>query len=239
MNMPTDPQGSTGGGLRLTPQLLLGLLVIAAGVVLMLDNLGIAPISRFLRYWPAGLIAIGLLKLWQSRDGKGGSFSGVLFTLAGVWLLLDELTILRLDFQDIWPLVLVVLGGYLVWQGISAPQRAKPGPDSHSTVSAVAVLGGVARGNNSRAFRGGELTAIMGGCEIDLRQASINGEAVIDVFAMWGGIDIRVPEDWSVESRVVPLLGGVEDKTRPPQGAVNHRLTLRGFAIMGGVEIKN
>ncbi len=106
MNMPTDPQGSTGAGLRLTPQLLLGLLVIAAGVILMLDNLGIAPISRFPRYWPADLIAIGLLKLWQSRDGKGGSFSGLLFTLAGAWLLLDELTILRLDFQDIWPLIL-------------------------------------------------------------------------------------------------------------------------------------
>ena len=48
-----------------------------------------------------------------------------------------------------------------------------------------------------------------------------------------------MPEDWAVESRVTPLLGGVEDKTRPPQGATRARLLLRGFAIMGGVEIKN
>ncbi len=86
-------------------------------------------------------------------------------------------------------------------------------------VSAMAILSGVNRGNNSRAFRGGDLTAIMGGCDIDLRQAAINGDAVIDVFAVWGGIEIRVPEDWSVVFHVTPLLGGVEDKTRPSLGS--------------------
>ena len=111
--------------------------------------------------------------------------------------------------------------------------------DSTSTISGMAILGGVSRGSSSRDFRGGDLTAILGGCEIDLRRAAINGEAVIDIFAMWGGIELKVPEDWAVESRVTPLLGGVEDKTRPPQGASAHRLLLRGFAIMGGVEIKN
>ena len=68
----------------------------------------------------------------------------------------------------------------------------------------MAILGGVNRGNNSRDFRGGDLTAIIGGCEIDLRQAAINGEAAIDMFAMWGGIEMKVPEDWAVASRVTP-----------------------------------
>jgi hypothetical protein len=79
----------------------------------------------------------------------------------------------------------------------------------------------------------------MGGCELDLRHAAIDGEAVIDVFALWGGIDIRVPENWTVVSRVTPVLGGVDDKTRPAAGASLHRLVLRGFVVMAGVEVKN
>jgi hypothetical protein len=79
----------------------------------------------------------------------------------------------------------------------------------------------------------------MGGCELDLRNAEINGEAVIDVFALWGGIEIRVPEDWSIDSRIVPVMGGVEEKMRTVPGDPAHRVTLRGFAIMSGIEIKN
>lgn len=102
----------------------------------------------------------------------------------------------------------------------------------------MAVLGGGSRGNNSRSFQGGELTAVLGGWDVDLRQAAIDGEAVIDVFALCGGIEIRVPEDWTIVGRVTPVLGGFEDKTRAPQGAT-HRLIIRGIAIMGGIEVKN
>jgi hypothetical protein len=79
----------------------------------------------------------------------------------------------------------------------------------------------------------------MGGCEIDLRNAGIDGDATIDVFAMWGGIEIRVPETWTVVGRVTPLLGGFEDSTRALPGAGNQRLIVRGLVIMGGIEIKN
>ena len=80
----------------------------------------------------------------------------------------------------------------------------------------------------------------MGGCEIDLRQASIEPgtEAVIDVFALWGGIEIKVPDDWTVVTRVTPLMGGVEDKTRVPQ-TTDKRLVVNGFVVMGGVVVKN
>lgn len=225
---------------RFTPQLLMGLIIIAVGVVFTLDNLGMVEAERYLRYWPAGLIAIGGLKLWQSRGG-GGAVAGLLFIIAGTWLLLDMLGIVTVSVWELWPLVLVLFGASMVWQGLRGRRRdaSDKSTDANATISALAVLGGVARGNNSRAFRGGDLTAVMGGCEIDLRQAAIDGEAIIDVFAMWGGIEIRVPEDWTVVGRVMPLLGGFEDKTRPPQGATTHRLVVRGLVIMGGVEVKN
>jgi predicted membrane protein len=222
---------------RSVPQLIFGLIVIVVGVLLTLDTLGIADAEYYLRYWPAGLIALGLAKAWQSRDGHGGTFGGLVLVVIGSILLLESLVALRIEVWALWPAVLVVIGASLVWRSVAG--RRIVASDTNSTLSAVAVLSGVNRGNNSRTFRGGDLTAIMGGCEVDLRHAAIDGEAIIDVFAMWGGIEIRVPEDWTVIGRVTPLLGGFDDKTRPPQGAGAHQLIVRGMVIMGGVEVKN
>jgi predicted membrane protein len=78
----------------------------------------------------------------------------------------------------------------------------------------------------------------MGGCELDLRHASIQGEAVLNVFAMWGGIEIKVPEDWVVSMQGTPILGGFSEKTMVSKDT-SKRLVIRGYAIMGGVEVRN
>ena len=229
--------------IRLTGHLVFGLVIIIVGVLFTLDNLDIAEADNYLRFWPAGLIAVGAAKLLEPRRTSAGILGGSVFLLAGSWLLLDNLGYIEVNFFEyFWPLILVMAGGLIVWHGLQGRPRgprAEGAPDEGATVSAVAILSGVSRGNNSSAFRGGELTAFMGGCEIDLRQAAIHGEAVLDVFAMWGGIDIKVPENWTVISKVTPLLGGFEDHTRPPQTAEAHRLIVRGVVVMGGIDIKN
>ena len=230
--------GASPPSFRLTPHLMFGLLIILVGIVFTLDNLDIADAHDYLRYWPAGLILIGAGKLWQVRQGYGSPVGGVLFLIAGSWLLLHSFELITVSFFDFWPVLLIVAGSMIVWQGIRGRHHAAIGP-TDETINAIAILAGVNRGSNSASFRGGELTAFMGGCEIDLRNAAVNGEAVIDVFAMWGGIEIRVPENWSVIGRVTPVMGGFEDKTRAPQGASTHRLVIRGVVIMGGVEVKN
>ena len=110
---------------------------------------------------------------------------------------------------------------------------------SDSDMNHFVVMGGLELVNNSRQFRGGELSAIMGGIEVDLRQASIKDEAVIEIFALWGGISMKVPQDWTVSVQIAPIMGGVEDKTIPPKGEPKKRLIIKGTAIMGGAEIKN
>lgn len=229
------------GGRHVTPQLIVGAIIVAAGVLFTLDNLGLVDAGDYLRYWPAALVALGAAKLSQVRRGGGGALTGMVFVLAGSWLLLESARVIHISFFDAWPLLLVLLGGSIIVNGL----RGRPGGaeraavDANATVNAFAMMAGLNRGNNSKAFRGGEITAIMGGCELDLRQAAIDGDATIDVFVMWGGVEIRVPEDWTILGRVTPLLAGFEDKTRPPQGATRHRLAIRGFVVMGGVEVKN
>ena len=227
---------------RITTQVIFGLMAIAIGVIFTLDNLEIIDARDYLRFWPIVFVAVGALKIWQARIDGHGWLAGLLFLALGCWMLINRIIYFTFSTREFLPLVLVFIGGYLVWRGMGGTRRGKT-LDAHSSFSGLAIMGGVARRNNSQTFQGADLTAIMGGCEIDLRQASIapGTDAVIDVFAFWGGIDIKVPEDWTVVTRAVPLMGGVEDKTRVPQPlpAVEKRLIISGIVIMGGVVVKN
>jgi len=222
----------------ITPHLVFGLVIIAVGVLFTLDNLGLADARQYWRWWPSAVILVGVAKLWQARDGMSNPIAGVFFLLVGAWFQLHTLDVIDRELWNFWPLLLVFIGSMIVYQGLRGKQVRASG-DPADTLSGVAILGGWSRKSSSTSFRGGELTAMLGGCEVDLRNAAIHGDAVIDVFAMWGGIEIRVPEDWTVINRVTPLMGGVEDNSRPPVGTSPHRLTIRGVVVMGGIEIKN
>jgi predicted membrane protein len=224
---------------RVTVQALFGLMVIAVGVLFTLDNLEIINAREYLQFWPVGLVAVGLFKLYHAARGGQGWVGGLFFLSIGVWMLIERIVYFRIDAREIMPLFLVFLGGYMVWRGFGGRRTVRPG-DANSSFSALAIMGGVSRRNNAQAFRGADLTAVMGGCEIDLRQASIEPgtEAVIDVFAVWGGIEIKVPPDWTVITRAIPIMGGVEDKTHAPVTA-DKRLVIRGLLLMGGAGVKN
>jgi predicted membrane protein len=101
-------------------------------------------------------------------------------------------------------------------------------------------LSGIKRQGSAVNFRSADLAAFMGGVDLDLRNAKMTeAEGVIDVFAFWGGIDIRVPKDWSIESKVLPLLGGYEENLEQTVREGSPRLVIRGTVVMGGVEVKN
>jgi predicted membrane protein len=221
-------------------QVVLGLMVVAVGVLFTLDNLEILDARDYLQYWPIVFVVVGLLKIWQgTRDGHGWA-GGLIFVALGAWMLINRILYFVFDARQVFPLLLVFMGGYMVWRGFGGRRRRSTG-DGHSSFSALAIMSGVARRSTSQTFEGADLTAVMGGCEIDLRQASIapGTEAIIDVFAFWGGIDIKVPEDWVVITKAVPIMGGIEDKSRVPQPLSTKRLIIRGIVVMGGIVVKN
>jgi predicted membrane protein len=221
-----------------SPRLFFGFAVMAIGLLLTLDNLGIVEFREIWRYWPVLLIVGGLLRAAESlREGRRPE--GVGLALIGVVFLLGNLRLLH--FRQVWPVLLLLFGASMVWKALTGGGTGRPATatDAPSSLSAFAVLGGVRRGTNTQDFQHGDASAFMGGCEIDLSQASMKGPtAVFDSFAMMGGVVIRVPEDWAVENQGLALLGGFEDKTRRPFDA-RKRLVLRGVALMGGVEVKN
>ncbi len=229
---------------RFSIQVVLGLIVIALGVIYTLDNLGIIYADNFTRFWPILIVLYGLSRIIQCEAVPQKLWGAFWVLVGGLWLL-DRLGVIYFSIWDLWPLVLVVLGASMIWGRSRGRARVTIGAssvagDSNSTINALAFMGGFKRSNDSQDFRGGEATAIMGGCEIDLRRASIKeGEAVLDLTAIMGGIEIWVPEDWKVTLKGIPLLGGFEDKTHPTGVESNKSLIVKGYAIMGGVEIKN
>jgi hypothetical protein len=216
---------------RITPRLVVGLAVMAAGLALALDSLGLLDADRVLRFWPLVLVAIGVTKLLSRCPERA-----LLWIVAGVGIQLHTLG--YLPSASVWAALLFLLGAHIAWRALRGP--AARSVRSSDALDMVAVFGGSKATISSPEFKGGSAMAMLGGCVIDLRQASIaeGHEVVLDTFAFWGGIEIRVPDDWEVVNRGSAFLGGFDSRARSRPGATK-RLVVTGTVIMGGVEVKN
>ena len=223
---------------RSSGQALVGLLLLGLGSLLFAQNFGLLDARRYWRYWGVVPLTFGLVKLLAPANRSDRAF-GVVLTVFGGGTVARALGYWSPGPADLAAIVLMGLGAYFVFRGVFGGPDAHPAPDGTDWVSGLAILAGFERKNNSQNFRGGDLSAFMGGVELDLRMASMRQPAVIDVFVMWGGVGIYVPPDWTVELRGTPLMAGFEDKTQPPPAPTEKRLVIRGLALMGGVEIKN
>lgn len=225
-----------------TSQVILGVMVITIGLVFLLDTLDIIDTHRAFSFWPLFFIAIGTVKIIDSKS-SGGRLAGAALVAWGGLLALDRMDIIRFNWAVVWPLLLIGFGAVVVAKAIRGRRMVecaglKEGVHDHDVVDVTAIIAAVQRRVTTQHFRGGEITAVMGGCSLDLRNAAIDKEAVLNVFAFWGGVTLKCPPDWSIVMEGTPLMGGFEDKTMtPPEGA--KRLVIRGYAIMGGVEVRN
>lgn len=130
-----------------------------------------------------------------------------------------------------------------VYAGLAAAaalmKRVLPsrGNEESDELALVAIFDGVRLESRAPAFRGGSMLAWFGGIDVDLREAELATDARLSVTALFGGISIRVPEGWRVESSVRTLAGGVD--VRATDGDVSDAPTLRlvGLAAFGGVAV--
>lgn len=230
---------------RSAPTVIFGLLIISVGTFLLLDNLGVLYARDYLLYWPIALILLGILKMLEP-SGPAGRVAWGLVALVGVLLLLDNLDIIFFRLWDLWPLILVLIGFGLLRGSLLGRargffhERASAAGPGDATINVSAIAGGSSVSNASDGFQGGSITAVMGGTKVDLRSAAIKEiEARLDLFTVWGGIELIVPKSWELEIRLSPILGGIEDKTHHPGVPGAPRLVLTGTIVMAGVEVKN
>jgi hypothetical protein len=211
----------------------LALVLIAVGLVFTLDNAGVLGSGGVGRWWPLFLIGTGIVKVRQPRE-DGQRAAGMAFLLLGGVFQLTSI----LASGSAWGLLMVGLGVFLLRQGVEGPRAAAVGISESPYVEDMALIGFLKRSHSAADFRGGSVTAVMGGVELDLRKAALtSGTVYLDVVAFWGGIEIKVPTGWTVDARVVPVMGGFENKVDSPSLAGGPRLVVRGHAIMGAVVI--
>jgi predicted membrane protein len=227
-------------------QIVVGIAVIAIGFLFLFDNLGWLQLDMGMQFWPVVLIAAGVLKITQSRSRHGTAVGGFLLVFGAV-MLLNGLGLLTVGWNVLAPMLMIGAGLLLVLRSAGRrPPHGKAGaadardvdPAQENTVDTTTVLGAYRRRMATQSFGGGDITVIMAGCDLDLRQASIDGVAVLNVFALMGGINIKVPLDWTVEMDGVPLVGGFQDFTVHPKDG-GKRLIVRGSVVMGGLDVRN
>lgn len=233
-------------------RLIAGLILIVLGGLFLLDNYGIIYFSlpSFLFHWEYILISIGLFILVTSNNKT----AGIILIAIGVFNL----------FPEFWPLILVGLGIYIILKR----NNAKPNlgtsrnmaegetqnnftSESSNTSSSnslqdsiddVSIFGGGTKNFSSKNFTGGKMTAIFGGSDVHLENCTLaHGRNELDLFVMFGGYEIFVPQDWNVVVDVIPIFGGFSDKRMKDPNRVyedDKILVIKGMVLFGGGEVK-
>ena len=238
---PVGPDGPVPRG-AFTPKLVLGVALILAGVAFTLDNLGLMNAHLVLRLWPVVLILWGLAKLWQEGIRYGGG--GLFLVAIGTFFLLVMLGHGNLA-EALAPMGLVAFGIWMVTRALQKKRSPTQGPvNPEHFVQGTAIFCGAKRRVVSQSFEGGEFTAIFGGFEADLRGAMAAGNQVrMDVFALFGGGQLKIPESWVVVNHATALFGGIDDKTQDDFSKAADpsapRLVLTGVVLFGGLEIRH
>lgn len=227
-------------------RLLIGLLLLISGIVLLLKyyNLVPMPMPSYLFSWKTILILLGLVFIISEKNKTTGIILlviGAAFLSTDIWSIsLKE--VIRLAI----PLILIVIG-------LSVLMRRKSYSSGDGTqeqsgtaadyVNDVSIFGGGEKKVRTQNFRGGQLTAIFGGSDIDLQDSRLaEGVNGMDILCIFGGATLKVPEDWEVKNEVTAIFGGVSDN-RPRSKNENPDqpqkvLYLKGLVIFGGAEVK-
>ena len=226
-----------GAAERLVPAIVL----IGIGAIFLLNNLHIVNAKEILSYWPALIIAVGIVKLVDSSETSGRAAGGVIVGVGCIFMA-RSLGYIDVGIGDLWPLILMALGVLMLFDraGLNIGQKVHA---SGSGVKEAAVFSGGKRVINDQNFTRAQFDAVFGGFELDLRKAQIAGdEAELILNAVFGGIEAKIPESWEVVTKGAGVFGAFQDSTTHPDPRLfpnPKRLVLKGGAVFGGVEVKN
>jgi predicted membrane protein len=244
-----------GGWSSFPRSFIAGAIIITIGLFLLAKSLGFLPYDIELHdYWPLILIAIGLFRL-IFPNSSGSYFWGPVLILTGAFFQAHYLHLISVPIQKMWPLIPIVIGVKIMLRPFfksekkyhtafihcrsDAPGEEQNNATNDDTVAISLVLSGGKYSFCSPRLKGGYISVSLAGCEIDFTKADFEPDTItIDVNLLLGGIEMRIPETWSVSYAGTPVLGAFENKTRPVSVPAK-KLLIRGSITLAGIEVKN
>ena len=222
------------------PRAIIGLIIIAVALLILLDNLGISIFDKVLGNWSLALVVIGAAMLYGPNKGKSRIGPIILIGLGSLFLL-AKYDVFQLQWHKfIVPVLLLIIGLYFLRPRLFKPQ-SNAGHDN--SIEVFSILGGGEFNSRSPRLASGHITCILGGANIDISEADMEADSMeIEVLSLMGGTDIKVPAHWQVNIKAVPLLGGVSNRTTclAEQLQLPRKiLVIKGYAVMGGIDVKN
>ena len=221
---------------------IVGAILIGFGALLLLKNYGIFSVRDVLAFWPIIPIIWGAQAIARGRSTFTYLVGGIAVALGSIKLL-DNLGIIDVSSKLYAPILLIAVGVAFLVCNLKGDEVRKDGEVIVlPTIHPMVVFGGIVQRVDCQAFEGGEILALFGGVEIDFRKARMKSDvATIETNAIFGGCQLKVPENWTVEIRGTGAFGSFEDKTiapRPEDGPTQ-RLILTGNAVFGGITVEN
>ncbi|MDM8158508.1 LiaF-related protein [Labilibaculum sp. K2S] len=220
-----------------------GIFLILFGCLLVLKNLDFIPyeLRHVIFSWPALLFGLGVLFFF----GKDEKTTGVILMAVGGVFLFPIIFGWSFNWRGLfWPVMLIVIGVVVIRKRnvCDFDKRSEVGSD-FDYIDELNIFGGGEKVISNKNLRGGKITCIFGGTELNLTNADLaEGTNVLDVFAVFGGCVLIIPSDWDVKVEVSAILGGVVDKrTTIPNYIVEPKkeLVIKGSVAFGGCEIKS
>ncbi len=220
-----------------------GIILILLGIILMLANFDIIQgnISHYIFNWKTILIVLGIIFI-GAKDNKTSGY--ILLVLGIIFWLPEFVGDYYISLGDVfWPSILIIIGILLITRHNGLLKHRKGDfTEPNGYLNDISIFSGGIKIIKSKNFKGGNLTAIFGGSEFDLRQVVLNPNgAILDVVTIFGGTKIIVPEDWNIYPDAVSILGNISDKraVKISNNSSNKSLIIKGVIILGGVEIKS
>ncbi len=223
-------------------RVIVGVLLVVAGLFLVIRNAGFFPsyIDNIIFSWPMLLVAIGAVM----SVGASEKTAGIIVMAVGGFFLIPRIFSETFHMYNMfWPSIFIIVGIIFIVSRRHPRFSGTMTAAGDDYVDYVNVFSGGERQVVSQNFKGGKITAVFGGIELDLTKAQLApGVAEIELACVFGGATIIVPDDWYVKIEVTPVLGGFGDSRKLFPGRTidsNRQLIIRGAVVFGGGEIKS